>query len=250
MAMTRPSGSCLIAHGERQVDGFIVATGHTDHVAHGRRLLARGVLAVMVNRDAHGVPFPSVAGRRCPGIRASLSSPEHLGHVRLVHLAGPAGFSTSEIREPAPSWTAARTSASTGRIVPRLGLQRRRGPNQRIDEVLDDSGIGPSPQSWRQRLARTRCLSFAPPPWPSLPRGHLCGRVQRHAVRGRLPSPDDDGAFAALRARCRVGARAARLGSIRTACLRSVSASRRADRARLDRPGAALIEPAGRCLTP
>lgn len=85
---------------ERQVDGFIVATGHSDHQlmidAH-----ARGVHAVMVNRDANRVPYPAVTGDDSQGIFAAIDHLRELGHKQLVHLAGPAGFSTSQIRADA-----------------------------------------------------------------------------------------------------------------------------------------------------
>lgn len=82
---------------QRQVDGFIVATGHSDD-----RLLtaayARGVRAVMVNRDAGGVAYPVVAGDDAQGISAAVEHLVGLGHTRLLHLAGPQGFSTGRIR--------------------------------------------------------------------------------------------------------------------------------------------------------
>ncbi|MDB5621413.1 LacI family DNA-binding transcriptional regulator [Tardiphaga sp.] len=85
---------------ERQVDGFIVATGHSQH-----QLMAeahsRGVHAVMVNRDANGVPYSSVIGDDAQGIRAAVEHLVKLGHTKIVHLAGPVGFSTSHIRASA-----------------------------------------------------------------------------------------------------------------------------------------------------
>ncbi len=85
---------------ERQVDGFIVATGHSHHQlmadAH-----ARGVHAVMVNRDADGVPYSSVVGDDSQGIHSAVRHLVQLGHRRIVHLAGPPGFSTSIIRADA-----------------------------------------------------------------------------------------------------------------------------------------------------
>jgi LacI family transcriptional regulator len=85
---------------ERQVDGFIVATGHNNHQlmveAH-----ERGVHAVMVNRDANGVPYPAVTGDDSQGILAAVTHLVELGHKRLLHLAGPPGFSTSRIRSEA-----------------------------------------------------------------------------------------------------------------------------------------------------
>ena len=85
---------------ERQVDGFIVATGHSHHQlmadAH-----ALGVHAVMVNRDANGVPYSSVIGDDAQGIRAVVRHLVQLGHTKIVHLSGPAGFSTSHVRATA-----------------------------------------------------------------------------------------------------------------------------------------------------
>jgi len=82
---------------ERQVDGFIVATGHSDH-----RLIAEahshGVHAVMVNRDADGVPYAAVTGDDSQGIMAAVEHLVQLGHRKILHLAGPSGFSTSRIR--------------------------------------------------------------------------------------------------------------------------------------------------------
>lgn len=85
---------------ERQVDGFIVATGHSHHqlMAEAR---ARGVHAVMVNRDANGVPYSSVVGDDARGMVAVVEHLVALGHTKIVHLSGPAGFSTSHVRAAA-----------------------------------------------------------------------------------------------------------------------------------------------------
>ena len=100
---------------ERQVDGFIVATGHIKHQlmmeAH-----ARGVNAVMVNRDANGVPYPAVTGDDAQGIFAAVTHLIELGHKRLMHLAGPVGFSTSRIRAEAFE-SACRSFQIQGRVV-------------------------------------------------------------------------------------------------------------------------------------
>lgn len=85
---------------QRQVDGFIFATGHSGP-SMAAEAYRRGVNAVMVNRDSRGVPYPAIVGDDSEGIRASLIHLSDLGHVRLVHLAGPIGFSTSEIRAKA-----------------------------------------------------------------------------------------------------------------------------------------------------
>ena len=82
---------------QRQADGLIFATGHSEHRtaadAHGR-----GVKAVMVNRDAQGVPFPAVVGDDAAGVRDALDHLAELGHRRVLHLAGPGTFSTGTIR--------------------------------------------------------------------------------------------------------------------------------------------------------
>jgi LacI family transcriptional regulator len=85
---------------QRQVDGLIFATGHTEH-ASAADAFQRGVKAVMVNRDARGVPFPAVVGDDAAGIRDALDHLAALGHRRVVHLAGPGTFSTGTIRASA-----------------------------------------------------------------------------------------------------------------------------------------------------
>jgi LacI family transcriptional regulator len=85
---------------ERQVDGFIVATGHSGHGLMAKAH-ARGVLAVMANRDANGVPYPVVAGDDASGVVAAVDHLVQLGHREILHLAGPTGFSTSRIRREA-----------------------------------------------------------------------------------------------------------------------------------------------------
>jgi LacI family transcriptional regulator len=82
---------------QRQVDGFIFATGHSGHSTAGEAY-ERGIRAVMVNRDSRGVPFPAVVGDDAHGIRQSIDHLVALGHRRIVHLAGPAAFSTSQVR--------------------------------------------------------------------------------------------------------------------------------------------------------
>jgi len=82
---------------QRQVDGLIFATGHSGPSMAGEAYRL-GIHAVMVNRDSRGVPYPAVVGDDAQGIRASLAHLAELGHRRIIHLAGPVGFSTSEIR--------------------------------------------------------------------------------------------------------------------------------------------------------
>ena len=89
---------------ERQVDGFIMATGQTKHP-----LLVdaynRDIRAVMVNRGSVEVPYPLVAGDDASGIAAAVNHLFELGHRDILHLAGPRNFTTSLIR--AEAFTAA-----------------------------------------------------------------------------------------------------------------------------------------------
>ena len=82
---------------ERQVDGFIIATGLEDHPLIPS-LFERGVPAVMVNRGAGSVPYPLVTGNDAGGIAAAIAHLKDLGHREIVHLAGPSNFSTSRVR--------------------------------------------------------------------------------------------------------------------------------------------------------
>jgi LacI family transcriptional regulator len=85
---------------QRQVDGFIVATGHSGHSLM-REAYDSGVRAVMVNRDSGGVPYPAVVGDDAHGIWASVEHLAGLGHRALTHLEGPSSFSTSRVRAEA-----------------------------------------------------------------------------------------------------------------------------------------------------
>ncbi len=85
---------------ERQVDGLIIATGHTE-----RSMIAKyhnqGVKAVLVNRETSGVPYPSVIGDDAAGIAAALEHLAALGHKKVLHLAGPTILSTASVRSNA-----------------------------------------------------------------------------------------------------------------------------------------------------
>jgi LacI family transcriptional regulator len=122
---------------QRQVDGFIVATGHSHHQlmadAH-----ARGVHAVMVNRDANGVPYSAVIGDDAQGIRESVQHLVQLGHTKIVHLSGPPGFSTSHTR--ATAFTAA---CDEFHVLPRMvdaGAYSIEAGQRAADAVLDAEG--------------------------------------------------------------------------------------------------------------
>lgn len=122
---------------ERQVDGFVVATGHNNHQlmveAH-----ERGVHAVMVNRDATGVPYPAVTGDDSQGVFAAVTHLIELGHKHLIHLAGPAGFSTSRIRAEAFE-AACKRFGLHGRVIDTSAYSVDAGQIA-MDEVLDQDG--------------------------------------------------------------------------------------------------------------
>jgi LacI family transcriptional regulator len=172
---------------QRQVDGLIFATGHSGPSA-AAEAYRRGVHAVMVNRDSRGVPYPAVVGDDSEGIRASLAHLHALGHVRLVHLAGPVGFSTSEIRARAFT-DGCRELGLDGRVVQTSAYSVDEG--QRVMEGLLDS------PGWR--------------PTAVVAGNDLLALGVYHALRSRnVRCPDDNRAHAALRAGSRGGAGPAR----------------------------------------
>jgi LacI family transcriptional regulator len=126
---------------QRQVDGLIFATGHSGP-SMAAESYRRGIHAVMVNRDSRGVPYPAVVGDDAQGIRASLAHLVELGHRRIIHLAGPSGFSTSEIRARAFD-EGCRDLGLESTIIPTSAYSVDEG--QRVmDEVLDSGGTPPT----------------------------------------------------------------------------------------------------------
>ncbi len=85
---------------QRQVDGFIFATGHSGPSI-ASEAFDRGVKAVMVNREAGSVAYPAAVGDDAQGIRAALAHLAALGHRSVLHLAGPPSLSTSQVRRDA-----------------------------------------------------------------------------------------------------------------------------------------------------
>jgi LacI family transcriptional regulator len=85
---------------QRQVDGIIFGTGHSGPSV-AAEAYARGVNAVMVNRDAGGVPYPCAVGMDADGIHAAVEHLHGLGHRSIAHFVGPSSASTSRVRSDA-----------------------------------------------------------------------------------------------------------------------------------------------------
>ena len=84
----------------RQVDGFIIATGHSE-AGRLEKYFSAGIKTVMVNREATEVATPCVIGDDAAGIHAAVLHLVELGHRRILHLSGPVNFSTSKVRAKA-----------------------------------------------------------------------------------------------------------------------------------------------------
>lgn len=82
---------------QRRADGFIVATGHSEHPLL-QEAFKRGVNVVTVNRGSPEAPFPGVTADNAGGMRALVEHLLALGHRTLLHLAGPHGFITAASR--------------------------------------------------------------------------------------------------------------------------------------------------------
>jgi len=118
----------------RRVDGLIVASGSRHGSALGQAHRA-GVLAVMLNRDGGGVPYPVVTGSDATGVAAAVTHLVDLGHRRLLHIAGPEGFSTSETRTEAFRAACASAKGVTGTVLDASALSVEAG-QQAMDRVL------------------------------------------------------------------------------------------------------------------
>ena len=82
---------------QRQVDGFIIATG-VERDGLVERLEALSVPVVLANRGVGNSGYPLVTGNDDAGIQAAVIHLVDLGHTRIVHIAGPQTFSTSKNR--------------------------------------------------------------------------------------------------------------------------------------------------------
>jgi LacI family transcriptional regulator len=81
----------------RRVDGFIIATGHSEHPLL-RQAHERSIRVVTVNRGSPDAPFPLVTADNAEGMAAVVRHLLAHGHRHIVHLAGPPGMMTSRIR--------------------------------------------------------------------------------------------------------------------------------------------------------
>jgi LacI family transcriptional regulator len=126
---------------QRRVDGLIFATGHVEHTS-AVDAFQRGVRAVMVNREARGVAYPAVVGDDAAGIRDALVHLKELGHRRVLHIAGPPAFSTSQIRLAAFTGGCADLGLD-GSVVETVGYAVDEGARA-MGAVLDGGGGMPT----------------------------------------------------------------------------------------------------------
>lgn len=85
---------------QRQVDGFIIATGVEDGSIVD--YLERSNLpVVLVNRGAEGKRYTLVSGNDEAGIRSTVNHLNDLGHRSMLHIAGPNSHTTSRGRAKA-----------------------------------------------------------------------------------------------------------------------------------------------------
>jgi LacI family transcriptional regulator len=126
---------------QRQVDGFIFATGHAGHSIAGEAY-ERGIRAVMVNRDSGGVPYPAAVGDDAQGIKESVEHLWHLGHRHIAHIAGPPTFSTSQVRSEA--FVAACSTLGIRSEVFQAPAYSVEAGQSVMDAVLDESGFHPT----------------------------------------------------------------------------------------------------------
>lgn len=123
---------------ERRVDGLIVATGrHGDQPVLAQAHEA-GVRAVMVNRDAGGLPFPLVTGSDSSGVSASVNHLHELGHRDFIHIAGPLNLSTSIVRATAFTAACQALRGVRSRVVEAAALSVEAGQRS-MDSVLSES---------------------------------------------------------------------------------------------------------------
>lgn len=126
----------------RRIDGLVIASGsrQTSTLAEAHRA---GVFAVMLNRDAGDIPYPLVTGNDATGIAASVAHLAELGHRRIMHIAGPADFSTSGTRADAFLNACRSTKAVVGTVVEATALSVDAG-HQAMDRILTERRARPT----------------------------------------------------------------------------------------------------------
>jgi LacI family transcriptional regulator len=126
----------------RRIDGLVVASGSLQNSTLADAHQA-GVFAVMLNRDAGGIPYPLVTGNDATGIAAAVAHLADLGHRRIMHIAGPANFSTSGTRADAFLGACRSTKGVVGTVVEASALSVDAG-YQSMDRVLTERGARPT----------------------------------------------------------------------------------------------------------
>ncbi|WP_349899227.1 LacI family DNA-binding transcriptional regulator [Parafrigoribacterium soli] len=126
----------------RRIDGLVVASGSLQSSTLADAHQA-GVFAVMLNRDAGGIPYPLVTGNDATGIAAAVAHLADLGHRRIMHIAGPAYFSTSGTRADAFLAACRGIKGVTGSVVEAAALSVEAG-SQSMDRVLTERGPRPT----------------------------------------------------------------------------------------------------------
>ena len=125
----------------RRVDGLVVASGsrQSSTLIEAHRA---GVFAVMLNRDAGDIPYPLVTGSDAMGIAAAVAHLVEFGHRRILHIAGPADFSTSGTRADAFRGACASAKVS-GTVVEVPALSVEAG-QQAMDRILTERRSRPT----------------------------------------------------------------------------------------------------------
>lgn len=127
----------------RQVDGFILATGRLDVPSVAERARREGIFTVMVNREAAPGQHPAVMPNNEMGIAAAVHHLVELGHRRIVHLSGPAAFSTSRRRAEAFRASTDAIGSLDASIVPASALTIEAGEHA-MDALLSDARPRPT----------------------------------------------------------------------------------------------------------
>jgi len=85
---------------ERQIDGFLLATGHSGGLA-ARRLIDANYPVVLVNRRMRGIRTGYVVADDTPGAKQAVSHLISLGHRRIAHITGYSQADTAVRRKAA-----------------------------------------------------------------------------------------------------------------------------------------------------